>query len=281
MQGTLLGEEKRKRRATQVFIERYPQCCFCGGLRPTATREHMPPKALFDRSYRPDDLVMPACMECNKQTSTADAVVSILSRSKTSDMTEVEKQDHKRLAAGLKGSHPEIINEWTGMSLLERLKAKRDYIRDGIDVPGDARLLRIGPHTIRQLNLFAHKAALGLYFDHFRKLLPNSGRFCAYWRTKEDVLRGGVPNMLLKMMSHYGTLEQGKWRASETFEYRYEFNATDGLFAFLARARGAFYVTGFVVEDAASVQGDEDADDWIAPSALLQMIADPRFQTRR
>jgi len=166
----------------------------------------------------------------------ADAVVSILSRWKTSDMTEAEKEDHKRLAEGLKRSHPDIINEWTGMSLLERLKAKRDYMKDGIDIPGDARLLRIGPQTIRQLNLFAHKAALGLYFDLVRKLLPNTGRFCAYWRTKEDALRGGIPVQLLEMMNLYGTLEQGKWRTSETFEYRYELNSDERLFAFVARS---------------------------------------------
>src|SRR5271167_2779965 len=129
-----MGEANRKRSATQMFIEAHPLCCFCGGIRPTTTREHMPPKALFDRSHRPDDLVMPACKECNSQTSTADSVVSILSRWRKADMTKTEKEDHKRLVDGLKRSHPEIFNEWTGMSLLERLKAKRGYIRDGIDI---------------------------------------------------------------------------------------------------------------------------------------------------
>jgi hypothetical protein len=98
---------------------------------------------------------------------------------------------------------------------------------------------------------------------------------------KRTVLRGGIPIPLLEMMNRYGTLEQGKWRASETFEYRYELNTDEGLFAFVARARGAFYVSGFVVEDAASIQDDEDKDSWIAPSALLGMMDDPRFENRR
>jgi hypothetical protein len=184
------------------------------------------------------------------------------------------------LVDGLKRSHPEIFKEWTGMRLLERLKAKRKYMKDGIDI-GGAGLLRIGPLTIRQLNLFAHKAALALYFDHFRKLLPNKGRVCAYWRTKEDALRGGIPVVLLEMMNRYGTLEQGKWRTSETFEYRYDFNIADGLFAFLARARGAFYITGFAVEDVVTIAEDEDKHGWIAPSDLLGMMDDPRFETRQ
>jgi hypothetical protein len=275
-----MGEAKRKRSTTQTFIETFPNCCFCGGARPSATREHMPPKALFDGSHRPDDLVMPACRECNNKTSTADAVVSIVSRWRAMDMTEIEKQDHKRLVDGLKRSSPEIFEEWTKMSLLDRLRAKRDYMKDGIDI-GASGLVRIGPHTIRQLNLFAHKAALALYFDHFRKLLPNTGRVSVYWRTKEDVLRGGIPAVLLEMMNRYGTLEQGKWRTSETFEYRYDLNIAEGLFAFLARARGNFYITGFAVEDAGSIVGDEDEDGWIAPSALLGMLDEPRFETRR
>jgi hypothetical protein len=275
-----MGEAKLKRGGTKEFVEIYPWCCFCGGTRPATTREHMPPRALFDGPHRQNDLVMPSCKECNSQTSTADAVVSILSRWKTSETTEVENKDHKRLAKGLRRSHPEIVDEWTGMNLRERLKAKRDYIKDGISIGGDDRFIRIGPHTIRQLNLFAHKAALGLYFDHFRKPLPNSGRFCAYWRTKDDALRGGIPTSLLEMMNRYGTLEQGTWRASETFEYRYDLDTDEGLFAFVARARGAFYVTGFAVEDAALIQGDEDKEGWIAPSALLGMMDDPRFETR-
>jgi hypothetical protein len=122
---------------------------------------------------------------------------------------------------------------------------------------------------------------LGLYFDLFHKLLPDTGRLCAYWRTKEDVLRGGIPTSLLEMMNRYGTLEQGKWRASETFEYKYELNDVEGLFAFIARARGAFYVSGSVIEDAATIADNEDAESWIAPSGLLGMMDDPRFESRR
>jgi hypothetical protein len=42
-----MGEAKRKQRqknsATQKLIAQFPECCFCGGTRPSAAREHMPP----------------------------------------------------------------------------------------------------------------------------------------------------------------------------------------------------------------------------------------------
>src|ERR1035437_7913217 len=103
-----MGEAKRKRSATQKFIERYPDCCFCGGLRRTVTRDHMPPKALFDRSHRPDKLVMPSCDECNRGTSTADLTVLIISRWRMT-LSHDERADHRRLVAHVRMYHPELL----------------------------------------------------------------------------------------------------------------------------------------------------------------------------
>jgi hypothetical protein len=84
---------------------------------------------------------------------------------------------------------------------------------------------------------------------------------------------------LLEMMQHYGTLEQGKWNASEAFEYRFNLNEGDGLFMCLARLRGGLFITGFAASDAAML--GEDQSDWIQPSSLLSMLDDPKFEKRK
>jgi hypothetical protein len=78
--GSVMGEARRKKSATQKFIAKHPEGCFCAGIRRACTREHMPPKAMFDGSHRPDKLVMPACDECNRRTRTADLTAAIVSR---------------------------------------------------------------------------------------------------------------------------------------------------------------------------------------------------------
>jgi hypothetical protein len=101
-----MGEASRKNSTTQRFIAEYPWCCFCAGLRPAVTREHMPPKSLFDGSHRPDKLVMPACDDCNRATSTADLTVSLVSRwNHTSPAQELT--DHARLTLRLRKQAPE------------------------------------------------------------------------------------------------------------------------------------------------------------------------------
>lgn len=154
-----MDEAARKRSATQKFIQQFPECCFCGGLRPATTREHMPPKSLFDQSYRPDRLVMPACDVCNGATSTADLTVAMVSRWRY-DSGPQERLDHSKLAARMRRQAPELMGEWTKLDRTEAEKARLHLINSGVPVPQDAGIATIGPLTICQLNLFAHKAVL-------------------------------------------------------------------------------------------------------------------------
>ena len=171
-----MGEAKRRLSATEKFLMEFPACCFCGGKRAATTREHMPPKSLFDNSHRPDRLVMPACAGCNSSTSTADLTAAIISRWNY-DWGDRERSDHKRLVARIHKQAPALIDEWIVSSGVKKKKARQHLREHGIPVPHDAGIVAIGPETIRQLNLFAHKAVLALYFEHFRKPLP-AGGFC-------------------------------------------------------------------------------------------------------
>ncbi len=263
-----VGEAKLKKSTTQKFIEQFPLCALCGGDRRAATRGHMPPKSLFDQSLRPDKLVMPACKECNGSTSKADLTAAMVSRWNYNS-PEQERTDHSRLANQVRKQAPELIEEWTKMDRLDRQGAMEHLRRYGVKVPDDAGLVTIGAHTIEQLNIFAHKATLCLYFEHFRKPLSNFGGVSAHWRTKEDFSKDGVPPELLAIMPKYGTLTQGKWNSSETFEYRYDLNEKDGLFACLARLRTGLFISGFAVHDVGVVAGELEGD-WIKPNELLK-----------
>src|SRR5437763_7043656 len=129
-----MGEAKRKHSATQRFIQQHPHCCFCGGNRLAATREHMPPKSLFDNSHRPDKLVMPACHECNRGTSTADLTVALVSRWNY-DSGEQERSDHTRLSAQVRRQAPDLIEEWNKLRPQDKVKARDHLLSHGVPVP--------------------------------------------------------------------------------------------------------------------------------------------------
>jgi len=259
-----MGAASRKRTATAQFIEKFPDCFFCGGQRRATTREHMPPKSLFDNSHRPDKLVMPACAECNRGTSTADLTVAIVSRWHHVPRSQ-ENIDHKKLIAQVHRQDPDLWGEWKKLNAdpREKEQARHRLIQYGVPVPQDAGLWTIGPLTIRQLNLFAYEAVLALFFEHVQQPLPITGRVCAYWKSKEDFARGGIPRFLLDMLPEYGTLVQGRWNERETFEYRHA--ANDGFFGCIAKLRRGLFITGFAATDK-SVFRPDDGIDCIIPT---------------
>lgn len=275
-----MGEAKRKLSTTRAFIEKYPDCFFCGGRRRSTTREHMPPKSLFDNSHRPDKLVMPACDECNRTTSTADLTVSVISRWAYSSQAP-ENLDHQRLVARLWKQAPELIEEWSPGDPVVRERGRERLRARGVPLPDDAGVAQIGLKTIRQLNLLSHKLALALYFEHFKKPLPVAGRVSALWKTKEDFIARGFPWRLLDIFPQYGTLTQGGWNEHEVFEYRHDINLKDGLFGCFAKLRGRLFIGGFAVTDASILPIDKDDIDWISPNDPTILLKNPRFNNNR
>ena len=238
----------------------------------------MPPISLFDAAHRPDGFVMPACNECNKRTSTADLAVALISRWSAVSSPQ-ERQDHAKFAKRVLIQAPSLRDEWLSIvdNPEETRRARQHLLDHGVNVPADASLATIGPETIGQLNLFAHKAVLALYFHHFKRGLPSKGRVCAYWRTKEDFARNGIPKIFFNMLPNYGTISQGGWDERKTFEYRYATGTEEGVMGCLARFRQGFFVYGFTVDDAA-VLPDEEQTDWISPGQLLSI---PQIQRRK
>lgn len=150
-------------------------------------------------------------------------------------------------------------------------RARRHLEGHGVNVPFGARFTTIGPLTIRQLNVFAHKLALALYFEHFKRPLSGAGRVQAIWKTKEDFLINGVPEELLNLFDGYNTLIQGQWNAAEAFEYRFARNTQEGLFGCFARLRQGFFILGFAVESDATLEANRELDSiWIRPDELLK-----------
>lgn len=222
---------------------------------------------------------MPACSECNGGTSTSDLIAAIICRwNYYADAQELS--DGSRLVARLRKQCPEVIEEWTKHDLHRRERGRRHLLKHGVPVPPDAGLVTIGKISIRHLNLFAYKVALGLYFNHFQMPLPNTGLVCAIWRTKEDFAKSGVPTELLDIFPKYSTLQQGKWDTRKDFEYRFDLNNGEGLFGCLARFRTGLYITGFAVRDAQVLPAEEKNSDWIKPIELLSILDRPEFERR-
>lgn len=275
-----MGEAKRKQSATQRLLARYPYCCFCGGETLATTREHYPPKALFDHSHRPDRLVVPACRPCNDLSRHADLITAIASRWSFSELGEVEAKDHMRLARRLKMQAPEIAAEWLEASSgTMQKRARRHLQQEGVPVAYENGYVTLGPKTLPHLHLFAHKLIVAIHFDQTKQLLTPSAAIFASFKTKEDIAARGLPNELKALLEESKGLCQGTFDTSDQFQYRTGQSADGNLFQFLARLRRGLMMFGFIVVRR-ELAPEIDYKDWLGPEQLKSILIDPRFGKR-
>ncbi len=272
-----MGEKKR---ATRRLLEQFPFCCLCGGDTKAETREHVPPKALFDRSHRPDYLVVPACGRCNSGTRTSDLVTAIIARWGFTEPTPAERFDHGRLSKRIASQAPDIFVEWgKNAGSVSQRQARRHLESYGVPIPDGAKFLTIGPKTLPYLNQFAHKLTLGLYFEKVSNCFPKEGRFRAFLRLKEDFRGEGLPEEFTRILGTTRTIAQGAWDTGNQFEYRSNYNPDNGLFMHASRLRNGLYVVGMASEHPETLPQDFIAD-WISPVALLEILQDPLYQDK-
>jgi hypothetical protein len=221
-------------------------------------------------------MVVPACKDCNGGTSTADLLMALVSR--WDGLPTKEGSKHTALAAQIRMQAPEIVQDLLEHSgpLMNR-RGRLHLLQHGVPVPPDAAIVTLGPPSVRQLNLFAHKATRAFYYCQYGSPLTPPGAYWTQWSTKEDY-PFGVPKYLLDMLPRYGTLVQGRKSTQEDFEFRFDFSDANGVFAFTARFGLSFYVTGFVVADAQMLE--EEMSDWTPAGDLMALLDDPGFGRR-
>ncbi|VTZ22345.1 conserved hypothetical protein [Methylocella tundrae] len=272
-----MGEKKS---ATKRLLEKYAYCCLCGGGVKANTREHVPPKALFDRSHRPNQMVVPACSACNEGTRTGDTVAAIVARWGFSEPTTAEREDSQRLIRGIANNHPDIQLEWLQNSgSVSQRQARRHLASYGAPIPNEAKFITIGPATLPYLNQFALKLTLGIYFEQTLRCFPSTGLFRAFLRFKEDFRGTGLPQKIIDIAGDPLALAQGAWNTREQFEYRAKYNPENGLFIHASRLRMGLFIVGMASEDR-SVLPNELIADWISPGPLSKILDDPHYRDK-
>lgn len=271
-----MGEAKRKASETKKLIAKYPHCCLCGGIRATATREHFPPTNLFDRFYRPNSVVVPACRECNSGTALADLLAGMISRVGFDSPSEQALKDSRILLQKLNLRRPDMVREMMGLSAVQRKRGLNKLRSLGLDIPVGAKAFAITGEMFQLLQLFIHKAVLCHYFARTKKPLPNTGGVICYLKTKELVAAGEIPDEIFKDFGPVTTLSQGSRHFGKDYQFR-DAIGEDGTYAFAGRFRVGFMAIGFAVENMNLLPLGE-RDGFISPSELLSILKQDRYK---
>lgn len=244
------GQKTRK----QQFLEDHPVCCFCGGLTPSTSLDHVPPQACFPKGFVPEGIEFPACKRCNDVTRPLDQALGYYTMLIDYDLNNLHVDRAKGLHNGMLNNAPEALPEFKLSPNTIRAVMKQHGIER---TPG--LLLRDEP-IVRSLVLAStrideatvavgRKLGCALYYRHKKRILTSAHRICTGWHQLQDTAKAELNGYLSEML-------QDVWTGSRANIKEYGDRLTirtgdseDGLFVYMAQFGKGMVVWGIVGEE--------------------------------
>jgi len=164
-----MGTKSKRRR--QQFLVEYPTCYLCGGLNPSTTVDHVPPRACFPRGYAPEGFEFPACDACNQSSRAEDKIFGFWTMALNFDSTTAEDRERIiQLMTEIAKDRPhdmEAIQRAVPMSMLGRVATPRPIAFE----------IRTPDSLDHAADMISIKLTHALYFRETKKYLNPAHRF--------------------------------------------------------------------------------------------------------
>lgn len=263
-----MGEKKRRSESHAALLRRHPYCIFCGGEKRATTIEHTPPRIMFRRKDRPNELIFPACDSCNKGTSHADMVAAMIGRLSVPS----DPQDHidfTKILEGIRNNIPELLKEMR-LSGAARKFAFKDV---GLDPNSGFGVLKAnGPLLTSYMEAFIFKFAIALYFSRFEKPLTPDFMIKPFWYSNVELMSDAIPDTIRKVLPDPQTLSQGRKNVSDQFLYASNFDEDGNYGIVFATFRSAFGAGALITNDVSDLAGDFGGGYFYHPGELPRIL---------
>jgi hypothetical protein len=177
--------------STKALLARQPYCIFCGGGVLATTREHCPPRGLFEAKVAPEGFVFSACEECNGGTSDEDLLVALMSQ-----FNPRREQPSGRVEGLLRATArqaPTAIPR-----LLSATQARQAARAAGLrpakgQLYQDLPIAEITPPLEEAIKSLARKLTKAVYFQQTGKIFPANGAVLLRRFSNIEMHRGEAP----------------------------------------------------------------------------------------
>ncbi|MGB8843761.1 MAG: hypothetical protein WCC64_22135 [Aliidongia sp.] len=260
-----MGEAKRKAVRNAEFLRQHPRCVYCGG--PPNTIDHCPPRCFFLQRQWPETFEFPACSDCNTSASLDEMAVAFLVREKLSEpMNNIDFEELKRLANGVRSNCPDLYAEWLQLGQLGPVGKKRVF-REMFGEYGDVMrrekygLLNIGELSHLTIQRFLVKLGKALYYKHTDRLFDG-----VIYATQYNSITKKYPDEffeeILRMAPWFSDTRRNGQLLTEQFSYKFNCSPEHEVLYAVVRFSAQFIMQLIVI-------------GWKMENRLIESGADP------
>jgi hypothetical protein len=254
-----MGQKKER---LLKFLAAHPTCCFCGGVSPAASRDHLPPRSVFVSHKTPEEYAFPACIKCNNGSSGDDSIVALISRMGGGrDVPQAEQAEWLKLLRAFNERHPGEAQKGilTANEKRKALRAHNISVPDGVGY-AQLPLVKFSPIMHEAVLRIGRKLTLALHYKHTGKIVPADAWVDVSWRTNVHKLANEIPKEIFETFSNSVELHRDRKSLGDQFSYTYAVSDNGEVGGYVASFRKIFLVIGMVVFDTAAMRDVDHAD---------------------
>ena len=222
LQKAVMGSRKAAR---LKFLALHPRCCFCGGVTPATTEDHIPARALFLKRWWPEGYVFPACERCNRDSADNELFMAVLVRMRVRASTTEEDVERRKAIAGLRARYPDFLANIERMSRIEtRQRADAAGRIDWLNVNvADVVGVRIPLKAFAVAEHYGEKLGKALHYLHTDQILPATGSAWARFIPNSVDKKKEIPAELTGPFATapVASVRRGSTRLNDQFEYQF------------------------------------------------------------
>lgn len=246
-----ITEMSKQALTTKEFLEQNPYCCFCGGQVPATTRDHIPPKIVFENKVWPDGFEFPACAGCNSATRLFDQEFGLLScfGGLESGPTQDELAQFQKVLRGVANNNLQLAVALRMRSNQKRreFKEKGHKIEPGITY-GEIPIIQMPPRADLAGEVIAFKLGCALHYKHFNRILPITGKVVSAIRTNYRVITEGIPTNFISTTTLAYIPKRGGKDLSKQFAYRLALDRKAHAGFFMCKFRDSLQIEAITIE---------------------------------
>lgn len=241
---------------TSEFLNQHPFCCFCGGVVPATTRDHVPPKIAFHNKDWPEGFEFPACKECNGGTKLLDQEFALLCA-----FGGFDGPINPLRMAQFKKTYTAVVNNNIALAIGLRPSAnqKRHALKElGQTLPrgstyNEQPIIQLPHKAVLAHEVLAFKLGCALHYHHYKRALPANAKIADALNTNFSIVTEGVSEKLLKMTVLAPPPMRGNKDLREQFEYRYSPPNDFGMGIYICKFGESFHLNILTLEQPENV----------------------------
>lgn len=242
---------------SQKIRSKQPHCVYCGGLALGNSVDHVPPKGLFDGSWRPRGGEVTACKACHAGTREVDDIAGFLSRIYPDPQTDEQKADINRSIGSLARNYPHLLEE------LGPPEPSDEHVE------GSATFIANGPILSSIMGTFGARIGFALHHRLTGEIVSPAGAAFVVWYSNTQRFEGSLPKEFLATLGPDYTMSQGRKSVEGQFAFAFASSRPDrDVTAYWATFRQSFAIAAFVSQSASNFA--DAHPDYVARPGFLR-----------